>query len=75
MTSDARHSVLNHSHGQRNKKHRDQWISTLERFIFPRIGKTRVNDLRPADFAACLKSTWLEKPETASRVKQRVMPS
>ncbi|MBD8689838.1 MULTISPECIES: tyrosine-type recombinase/integrase [unclassified Rhizobium] len=54
-----------------NKKHRDQWISTLERFIFPRIGKTRVNELGPADFAACLKSIWLEKPETASRVKQR----
>jgi len=57
--------------GFRNKKHGDQWITTLERFIFSKIGKTRVNHLGPADFAACLKPIWLEKPETASRVKQR----
>lgn len=57
--------------GFRNRKHSDQWINTLEQYVFPRIGKTLVNDLGPADFAACLKPIWLEKPETASRVKQR----
>ena len=67
----ARQHHADKAEGFRNKKHRDQWITTLERFIFPKIGKTRVNELGPADFAACLKSIWLEKPETASRVKQR----
>lgn len=57
--------------GFRNKKHRDQWINTLEKFICPKNGKKRVNELAPADFATCLKPIWLEKPEIASRVKQR----
>ncbi|MHA7969326.1 tyrosine-type recombinase/integrase [Rhizobium sp. CAU 1783] len=67
----ARQHHADKAEGFRNKKHRDQWISTLERFIFPKIGKRRVNELGPADFAACLKPIWLTKPETASRVKQR----
>lgn len=67
----ARQHHADKAEGFRNKKHRDQWISTLERFIFPKIGKRRVNELGPADFAACLKPIWLMKPETASRVKQR----
>lgn len=67
----ARQHHADKAEGFHNKKHRDQWISTLERFIFPKIGKTRVNELGPADFAACLKPIWLTKPETASRVKQR----
>lgn len=67
----ARQHHADKAEGFRNKKHSDQWISTLEKFVFPRIGKTHVNELGPADFAACLKPIWLEKPETASRVKQR----
>jgi integrase len=57
--------------GFRNKKHGDQWINTLEKYVFPEIGRIAVNLLTPADFAKCLKPIWLEKPETASRVKQR----
>jgi integrase len=67
----ARQHHADKAEGFRNKKHRDQWINTLEKFIFPKIGKKCVNELGPADFAACLKPIWLEKPETASRVKQR----
>jgi integrase len=43
----------------------------LKASIFPRIGNRPVTELGPADFAACLKPIWLEKPETASRIKQR----
>ncbi|MBB3542460.1 site-specific integrase [Rhizobium sp. BK399] len=57
--------------GFRNRKHIDQWINTLEQYVFPRIGKKLVNALGPADFAACLKPIWLLKPDTASRIKQR----
>lgn len=67
----ARQHHADKAEGFRNKKHSDQWINTLEKFVFPKIGKARVNELGPADFAACLKPIWLEKPETASRVKQR----
>ncbi len=59
------------SAGFRNPKHKNQWINTLQASIFPALGKRPVNELGPADFAGCLKPIWLEKPETASRIKQR----
>lgn len=67
----ARAHHADRAEGFRNKKHIDQWINTLEQYVLPWIGKKPVNELGPADFAACLKPIWLEKPETASRIKQR----
>ncbi|WP_424983861.1 tyrosine-type recombinase/integrase [Maritalea sp. S77] len=55
----------------KNPKHSAQWINTIEKFVVPQIGSIKVNDLRPVDFADCLRPIWLTKPETASRVKQR----
>lgn len=55
----------------RNKKHRDQWINTLETYVFPIIGNKKVVELTTAAFAETLRPIWLEKPETAGRVKQR----
>ncbi|CTQ56514.1 Prophage CP4-57 integrase [Roseibium album] len=57
--------------GFKNKKHQAQWINTLKQYVFPYIGDILVTKLTPADFASALKPIWLEKPETASRVKQR----
>ena len=55
----------------KNKKHSAQWITTLQTYAFPEIGKKPVNQLTTADFARLLKPIWLTKPETASRVRQR----
>ncbi len=57
--------------GWRNAKHIDQWINTLRDYVFPIIGARKVADLKPGDFADVLRGLWLDKPETASRVKQR----
>lgn len=57
--------------GWKNAKHGDQWINTLRDYVFPKIGGKKVQDLGPADFADVLRPIWLEKPETASRLKQR----
>ncbi|WEK49022.1 MAG: Arm DNA-binding domain-containing protein [Candidatus Kaistia colombiensis] len=57
--------------GFKNEKHAAQWITTLERYVFPKIGNVAVTDLRANDFATSLRSIWLTKPETASRVRQR----
>lgn len=57
--------------GWRNAKHKAQWKSTLETYVFPKIGKIKVTDLQSNDFAGVLKPIWLKKPETASRIKQR----
>ncbi|GJH28141.1 site-specific integrase [Caballeronia novacaledonica] len=55
-----------------NAKHRAQWISTLETYAFPHIGSMRVRDVRTKHIAQCLEPIWFSKPETASRVKQRL---
>jgi integrase len=55
----------------KNAKHADQWINTLQEYVFPNIGKRKVADLTATDFADVLRPIWLEKAETASRVKQR----
>lgn len=67
----ARQVYRDLSPGFRNEKHSGQWINTLEQYVFPSIGAVKVSRLTAADFAAALKPIWLEKSETASRVKQR----
>ena len=57
--------------GWKNGKHASQWLNTLLEYIFPKIGHKKVADLTPSDFANALSPIWLEKPETAARVKQR----
>ncbi|MFD1792260.1 tyrosine-type recombinase/integrase [Ochrobactrum teleogrylli] len=59
------------SPGFRNQKHIDQWINTLVEYVFPKIGSKKVDEITVSHFADCLRPIWLEKPETASRVKQR----
>lgn len=56
----------------RNAKHGAQFISTLETYTFPRIGNAKVADITAADVLAVLQPIWLEKPETARRVRQRI---
>ena len=55
----------------KNPKHATQWIATLEIYVFPKIGPRKVRDLKAKDFADALTIIWIEKPETALRVKQR----
>lgn len=57
--------------GWSNGKHADQWLNTLRDYVFGAIGKRKVADLAPEDFAKVLRPIWLAKPETATRVKQR----
>lgn len=57
--------------GWRSAKHIDQWINTLRDYVFPVIGACKVAELKPGDFADVLRALWLDKPETAGRVKQR----
>ncbi|WP_281859137.1 tyrosine-type recombinase/integrase [Litoreibacter halocynthiae] len=61
-----------HTPTWRNAKHAAQFLSTLETYTFPRIGRLRVTDVTTADVLAVLQPIWLEKPETARRVRQRI---
>ena len=56
----------------RNAKHGAQFLTTLETYAFPRLGKLRVSDVTTADVLAVLTPIWTVKPETAGRVRQRI---
>ncbi|MBT0958918.1 tyrosine-type recombinase/integrase [Alphaproteobacteria bacterium KMM 3653] len=71
--AEAAHKVHKiHEPTWRNKKHAAQFISTLETYTFPRLGKLKVSEVTTADVLAVLQPIWLEKPETARRVRQRI---
>jgi integrase len=55
-----------------NAKHRAQWRSTMEKYVFPTIGNRPVAEVQPDEILAIMKPLWSSKPETAGRVLQRV---
>ncbi|MEE4288371.1 MAG: integrase arm-type DNA-binding domain-containing protein [Erythrobacter sp.] len=56
----------------KNGKHQDQWINTLKTYAFPKLGDRLVDDIEGPLIREVLLDIWLEKPETARRVKQRI---
>ena len=55
-----------------NAKHAAQWESTLATYAHPVIGHKAVDAITPSDALAVLTPIWTTKPETASRVRQRM---
>ena len=55
-----------------NKKHAQQWTNTLNRYACPTVGKMPVEDITSLHILKILKSIWVTKHETASRVRQRM---
>lgn len=58
--------------GWKNAKHSQQWINTLKEYALPVIGSLALDQIQPRHIADALRPIWLSKPETASRVKQRL---
>ncbi len=58
--------------GWRNPRHSQEWISSLRRFAFPRIGKVPVSEVTSADLLEILTPLWHRKVATAKRVRQRL---
>lgn len=58
--------------GWKNAKHAAQWTSTLETYVFPKIGQVQIARVETADVIAALTPIWSSKPETANRVRQRI---
>jgi integrase len=53
-------------------KHRDQWPSSLKRYAYPTIGKLTIPEIKPSHIHDLLKPIWVEKRETANRVRGRI---
>lgn len=56
----------------KNDKHAAQWLSSLSMYAFPDLGDLPVNDIDSPTVRDCLIKVWLDKPETARRVRQRI---
>lgn len=49
-----------------------QWRSSLERFVFPKIGHRRVDEITRSDVREILRPIWTDKRSTADRVRIRL---
>jgi integrase len=56
----------------KNIKHIAQWRSSLEQYAFPIIGHLSVNQINKTHILEVLQPIWLEKNETASRLRGRI---
>ena len=66
-----RHAEL--APGWRNPKHAAQWIATLRQYAFPTFGGRPVSTITTAHVLSVLTPIWHAKPETARRVRQRII--
>ena len=56
----------------KNGKHAAQVLATLATYAFPQIGQFPVREITEAQVRSVLIAIWLDKPETARRLRQRV---
>ena len=68
----AREYIQTHKIQWTNEKHSKQWTSTLESYVFPKIGNLPVSHITNHHILNILKPIWHLKHETASRIRQRI---
>lgn len=64
--------IAEHQKTWRNSKHGKQWTTTLQKYAYPSIGDALVSEVEAPAIRDLLISIWVDKPETARRVKQRI---
>lgn len=58
--------------GWKNAKHRQQWRNTLATYAYPVVGDMPVSEVSIENVLDVLRPIWIEKPETASRLRGRI---
>lgn len=64
--------IANKSRELKNQKHIAQWSTTLETYIYPTLGDINVGTITKVDIAEVLRPIWIEKNETAKRIRGRI---
>ncbi|MEH6490568.1 tyrosine-type recombinase/integrase [Halopseudomonas sp.] len=64
--------IAAHRPGWKNAKHAQQWENTLNTYASPFIGKLSPGDITTEHVLQVLQPIWTTKPETASRVRNRI---
>ena len=67
----ARDYIVGIEDGFRNSKHRQQWRNSIQTYGAP-MAEVAIEDVDTDDVLRCVQPIWLEKPETASRVRGRI---
>ena len=58
--------------GWRGRRSHREWMASLRRYAFPRIGKMPVSEVTSADLLEILTPIWHRKASSARRVRQRL---
>lgn len=61
-----------HGDSWKSEKHRAQWRSTLETYVYPVFGNLYVKDVGQEQVTRVLEPIWKTKNETASRLRGRI---
>ncbi|ENV34646.1 Prophage CP4-57 integrase [Acinetobacter stercoris] len=64
--------IANKSRELKNQKHIAQWSTTLETYIYPTLGDINIGTITKVDIAEVLRPIWIEKNETAKRIRGRI---
>lgn len=64
--------IANKARELKNQKHIGQWTSTLETYIYPTLGDISISAITKVDIAEVLRPIWIEKNETAKRIRGRI---
>lgn len=68
----AENYIRSHRVGWKNKKHGEQWTSTIETYCNPVFGKVPVQDVDTELVLKALEPIWSRIPESASRLRGRI---
>jgi integrase len=68
----AENYITAHEASWKNPKHRQQWRSTLEQYVYPIIGALPVQAVDTGMVLKALEPIWQAKTETASRIRGRI---
>ena len=61
-----------HEPSWKNAKHREQWHSTLQRYLYPKFGGVAISAVTTEMVLDAIQPVWHSMPETASRVRGRI---
>lgn len=68
----ARIYINTHESAWKNDKHRAQWRSTLETYVYPVFGGKPVDQIEIADVLKVLEPIWVNKAPTAGNIRGRI---
>ncbi len=64
--------VAMHRPNWKGAKQAAQWTASMRDYVYPKMGRMRVDGITTADVMAVLSPIWNTKPPTARRVRQRI---